>query len=236
MGKRRRPREKSLFEISRAHQQHEQSVVLKKIGKTEQLPYALAQATHALAEEFMDSVGNLEKTACKKRCSYCCHQPATVFAFEAIQIARTLRSSLRPEELDAMRRKMKDRVARFRNSSVRASINDKSACPLLVDHQCSIYSERPLTCRMAHSFSLPACRRAFDGNRAEAKIPISLSIQTGLSGILEEAFEGLPDLGFDGGLYELCSAVLKALETPEAATRWTRGDRTVFADCIRDDT
>lgn len=226
----------SYFEISKDHQKSIQSEVLKKTGKTKQLPHELSDAAHQLATKFFEDVGNSFKTDCKRNCSYCCYQPATVFPFEALRIADVLKSSLSVEELESLKEKMKARVNGLKGSSVQKNINDKTACPLLSNEQCSVYENRPLTCRMAHSFSVKKCRLSFQKDRFKIQIPVSLELQTGIGGIIAAAFEQLPKEKLDGNLYELCSAVLVALSDSNAATKWANGDLSVFKGCIKDDT
>ncbi|MBI3542477.1 MAG: YkgJ family cysteine cluster protein [Deltaproteobacteria bacterium] len=228
--------EKNHFEAFKARQEASQAETLRKAGKTARLPHELADAAHALAAKFVAKEGAAVKTACEEGCSYCCHQPATVFPFEAIRIARVLKESLSNERLEALEEKMKSRVKGLKGASVRKNINDKTACPLLVDDCCSIYANRPLTCRLAHSFSVKRCRVSFQKDRTKVEIPISLELLTGISGIIEGAFERLPEKGLDANLYELCSAVLAALADPDAAAKWAKGDRRVFEGCVRDDT
>jgi hypothetical protein len=54
-----------------------------------------------------------------------------------------------------------------------------------------------------------------------------LSATAGVSYGLLDATEAL---GLDAARYELASAVLRALEVPDATERWLRGER-VFAGC-----
>lgn len=44
--------------------------------------------------------------------------------------------------------------------------------------------------------------------------------------------EGLQSAGLDAEVYEFNSALAKALETPDAADRWAKGEN-VFASCTR---
>ena len=128
------------------------------------------------------------------------------------------------------------RVKEFKGASVKLNINNKTACPLLVKDKCSVYEHRPLTCRMAHSFSVKKCKLSFEKDRFKVEIPISLELLGGTGGIIEATFNQLPTKKLDGNLYELCSAVLHALATPDAGLSWARGDVTAFRKCIKDDT
>lgn len=226
----------SFYEIASDHQRSLQSEALDKTGHCEELPFELAKATHAHAARFFEETSAAFQTDCKSGCAYCCYQPATVFPFEAIQIARALKARLSRDQLSLLVDRMKTRVAGLKSASVLKNINNKTACPLLADEKCSVYEDRPLTCRLAHSFSVKRCRTAFQNDRFKVQIPVSLELQSGIGGMIEGAFEGLPKNKLDANLYELCSAVLAALVTPNAAERWAKGDCDVFKNCIKDDT
>ena len=137
------------------------------------------------------------ETACRAGCAHCCHQPATAFPFEAIQIAESLRARLSPEELELILQALRKRVSGLTNRSVRQSIENKSPCPLLKDSRCSIYELRPLTCRMAHSLAVKKCEAAFQGVRRRTQIPVSFELQSGISGMLEAVYAKLPQLKLD---------------------------------------
>ncbi len=226
----------SYFEASKGYQEAAQTEIIETAGKSERLPQQLSDAAHRLAAQFFKETADAAKTDCEKGCSYCCYQPATVFPFEAIRIAEILKNSRSKDELTTLVEKLNARVGAFQDGSVKKNVNNKTACPLLVEERCSVYDNRPLTCRMAHSFSVKRCSQSFEKDRLKVQIPMSLGLLTGISGIIEGAFEQLPEEGLDGNLYELCSAVLAALADPAAGLKWATGDSSVFKSCIRDDT
>jgi len=224
------------FELTAIHQIALQNKLLAKFGKTPLFASELAKSMHEHADTFFEDVGNHFETDCKAGCSYCCYQPATLFVVEAIRIADILKESLSKERLNLLIGEMKTRVQNLKGNSVAQNINDKTRCPLLLNEQCSIYNDRPLTCRKAHSFSVKRCRAGFQKDRFKTQIPVSLEIMTGLSGIIEAVFEELPKHNLDGNLYELCSGILVALEDPDAASKWVKNDPNLFKNAIRDDT
>lgn len=226
MGKVREP-----FELNKRKQTQIQTDVLKRVGRSARLAEALSQATHNHAQTFLKSTNDFRETACTSECAYCCYQPATVFSFEAIHLAEILRNTLSQDKLNALIVKMKSRVSGLKNQSVRENINNKTPCPLLLDSgSCSVYEHRPLTCRMAHSFSVNKCKQAYEKDRFKVQIPVSYDLQTGLSGIIDGVYERF------NPLYELCSALLAVLGDQNAAAKWAQGDDSAFRDCIVDDT
>lgn len=226
----------SFFDPCLRKQAKSQTQVLQRTGRTSELASRLATALHDDAEQFRTLPEVQVQTACRAGCAHCCHQPATAFPFEALHIAQSLQKHLSPKDLETLRESLRKRVAGLTNRSVRQSIQDKSPCPFLKNSRCSIYNERPLTCRMAHSLAVKRCEAALQGDRRKAQIPISFELQSGMSGILEGVFTKMPQLKLDANLYELCSAVETALTNPEAGAQWARGDRTVFKAAVLDDT
>ncbi len=196
----------------------------------------LTQTTYEEYEKYKNKYTQKIKTDCKSGCSYCCHQPVTLFAFEAINIANILKLNLKNSELKLLISKMKKRLSEFKNNSVRENINNKTVCPLLENNICSVYENRPLTCRMAHSFSVKKCKSSFENNRAKVMIPVSLELGMPLSGMIEGTFESLPKYNLDGNLYELCSAILYALTNEKDSLLWSKGSQGFNDNCIIDDT
>ena len=83
---------------------------------------------------------------CRAGCDQCCHVRLSVFSIEAARISRVL-SELSRREPD-LRQKIRERAK---------DPQWAHSCPMLIDHRCAIYEERPLICR---SHGLPV---AHDG-------------------------------------------------------------------------
>lgn len=108
-------------------------------------------------------------------------------------------------------------------------------CPLQgQDHVCCVYAARPLRCRPLHATSVAKGMGGrsvqFTGSPAEAsdedrhEQTVAQGIEAGLTRALKSA-------RLDANVYELNSALAKALETPDAAERWARGEN-VFDTCL----
>lgn len=75
---------------------------------------------------------------CKKSCSHCCYQAIVISSWEAAQIAKATGKKIvaikgyNPENYSR-----KQMVEKYANT----------ACPFLVDSECTIYSVRPFICR-----------------------------------------------------------------------------------------
>ncbi|MEI7612238.1 MAG: YkgJ family cysteine cluster protein [Betaproteobacteria bacterium] len=78
--------------------------------------------------------------ACKPGCAHCCRVPALIYEREAIQMAKAsgrtmVRLQFRPRE------EVLSSATKFFGQP----------CPFLASHECSIYEQRPLVCRVHHS-------------------------------------------------------------------------------------
>jgi hypothetical protein len=109
-------------------------------------------------------------------------------------------------------------------------------CPLQGDHQiCCVYAARPLHCRPLHAIavaqSMSARKVCFPGPEVDQPAGDGHE-RTVAEGIEDGLARGLKAAGFDEHTYELNSALAKALEVPDAAGRWARGEN-VFESCLR---
>jgi hypothetical protein len=101
-------------------------------------------------------------------------------------------------------------------------------CPLHGEsHVCCVYGTRPLRCRPLHAISIAKDIRRNSappaGSQAEApdekghEQTVAQGIELGLTRALKSA-------GLDAGIYELNSALATALEAPDVAERWAKGE------------
>ena len=111
-------------------------------------------------------------------------------------------------------------------------------CPLHgPDHVCCAYGARPLHCRPLHAIAIA---KGLGDTRPDSPIsPIAASDgkgegheQTVAQGIGIGLARALKSAGVDAGIYELNSALVTAMEMPDAAERWARGEK-VFRDALR---
>lgn len=157
-----------------------------------------------------------------------------VTAPEALRIAADLRQTHSKSELERI---FDTAVENINTIASRAGEVRKLAplpCPLQgKDHVCCVYGARPLRCRPLHAVFVAkgmggrntdldvAPNKELSEDRYEQTV--AQGIEIGLTRTLESA-------GLDANVYELNSALAMALATPDAATRWARGEH-VFANC-----
>jgi len=169
---------------------------------------------------------------CGAGCSACCETcPVDVTPLEALVLAESIRESFSPDEQTELRQRLRKNTLRARRELARAGHAPRLKCAMLDQRgQCRAYAARPLVCAGIFSLSRKACLNAPPGGGA-ASIPLDRPAKVfamGTSGALQRTLVGA---GLDGNLYELNSALLRALTLPDAFEKWlSRED--VFAGCI----
>lgn len=104
--------------------------------------------------------GGIARIACRKGCHYCCYLHVTAGPGEVANVLEALdanrRAGLRPRLADYVSKPFEPLRPRL--------------CPLNVDGECTVYSVRPIACRIHHSYSLSQCELAFTEWRANHPI------------------------------------------------------------------
>jgi Fe-S-cluster containining protein len=95
--------------------------------------------------------------ACKPGCAHCCAAEVTVARPEAELLARHVKDTMMPEQIEGLKARM------------RAVIEDRKAggrprCALLGENNlCTVYSIRPMKCRACNAEDVDPCRRWEEG-------------------------------------------------------------------------
>jgi hypothetical protein len=154
----------------------------------------------------------LSPLACQAGCAHCCHVPVYVSEPEVFHILTALRqhSDL---ALAALQQRLKHYVENRQQDADQLS----QACAFLVNNLCSIYSHRPAVCRKAHSLSVSACASG------AAHIPQDLQLILRAEALIQGHAAAYQDAGLPATSLELASAVLLALEDPQAQEKWFAG-------------
>jgi Fe-S-cluster containining protein len=178
------------------------------------------------AEEAAQSV----PVACQAGCAWCCALLVDVTPLEALGIADVLTATLPPAHLDALTRRLCAEVERLRAIPVEDRRTRTTFCVFLDDGHCTVYGARPLACRGYASRDAQACKAAYTSQYLH-DVPLETRGRQS-AGLSQMAFLlGALQAGLPAESYELQSAVLCALETPDAASRYARGEP-VFAHAL----
>jgi uncharacterized protein len=176
---------------------------------------------------------------CRSGCAACCNQLVAAAPAEVIALARHVEASFSPAQLLDLKRRLAALDDRSRGLGAFARGYLKTPCALLVDGKCSAYEARPVRCRSVYSRDVTHCRwvaenpDVVDERRDEIVEPrpyppepevIADAILSALSKTAHEAGLGVEFL-------ELTAGLRIALDTPDAAEAYLRGDE-VFAAAV----
>jgi Fe-S-cluster containining protein len=195
--------------------------------------YELAASALDLAQKAIEQVMACtppeSRPACCAGCAFCCAIPVAVSPPEALYIAAHMQETLSAEAQVDLRTHLRARAEERQGSTVDALRAHKRFCLFLRDdRQCGIYPIRPLACQGYNSMSRSACEEAFTDQ--EDRVHMHAGVRELAAGVIYGLILASKRLGLEWGRYALEAAVLRALDTPDAAERWARGER-VFAGC-----
>jgi len=162
--------------------------------------------------------------ACSRGCHWCCHVYVTVTAPEAIVATRWAIAHAPPEEIEALRARLRANAGAARGKT--PAEYPRQTCAFNVGGVCSIYEARPGHCRSAHSFDVDACRAAYEARPdRDRPVPALRDVHLAATEVRTGYLEALVHARAGRHVYELQQVSALLLDEPSAADRWLEGDR-----------
>jgi hypothetical protein len=168
------------------------------------------------------------KIACARGCAHCCNRWVTVVAPEVIHVVKSLGARRAAAEAAVQQSLLRTRGKHHHERGVMVA-----ACPLLgADAACTVYGERPLTCRTGTSLDAGACQRAYTEMTGEAVTYPSvfagmrLGYSLALAGALRHA-------GLSHNPCEYHNALQRVMTQPQSEAQWLAG-ADIFAGLPQD--
>ncbi len=188
-----------------------------------------ASRAAAFIEELTDACLERHVTqtvACAKGCSHCCTTYVSTSLPEVFRLARAVRGKA------AVEARIRDAAARAKAMPQLQREIDRVICPILEEHACSAYGQRPVICRAVLSTSLASCIRFFQqGSNEKFMFPDGLGAVRSYMIIMLRAALVLAGLPYQN--FELTHALEVALARDDAEERWLAGEP-VFAQVAVD--
>jgi Fe-S-cluster containining protein len=217
------------LEMDARRQQRLTTTEILQKGRTPLLVIAVADQANLITEEALRKAQKIQRPptlACQEGCDWCCSLDVGTTVPEVIRIAVYLRQNCSEDELGHLRERLARREARHRERQTTRRGAPPQPCALLVNHRCSVYPVRPLTCRGSNSTNPKKCEQFLTQPRT---VLPNYAPQHRLSAfVLDGMRAGVREAGLKGDLLELSAALRIALELPDAAERWLAGE-SVFA-------
>ena len=175
-----------------------------------------AEYRHRIYEVSAAKSDALNGAECKKGCSYCCRAYVSALPPDIFAVAKFISARGRSEIERVI---AAEAVTHGQDLDRRMTTRDP--CALLHEDACGVYAKRPIPCRAFNSLSVEACRVFYEGGPDE--IP-SLEVPKILRAAVQQAmFAALRNLGLADISYELNHAVVVALTSENAESRWLAG-------------
>jgi len=180
---------------------------------------------------------NGDVIACREGCSHCCHNQVTAPAHELLTLAERIQRMPDDQRARVMEHVSRN-AARVDSMTRDEAMRSPMRCALLGDdNACTVYDDRPSSCRRCHSLSYARCEDSFMNPRdLSSRIPLS----TPLLVLSQAQYLGfrkvLSERGIDTRYYEMNTALREALSAGDACgERLGRGDEVfVHAVCYDD--
>ncbi len=230
----RRPRRVEACARARRLERDATFDIIETFGRTERAALELIEDTLGRAQGGIDQSPGKSGRECRAGCGFCCYSHVEVHPLDAISVAHYLKRTLSPEQLVAVEERLRDRVRRKRAMTGEERKRANISCGLLSEENtCSVYAARPLICRGYNSLSVQKCEEAYLNPAAPNRTPFDYHARIWTTSVADGMRDALQEKGIDARRYELNSAVLCALTTPDVAARWLQG-QDVFRDCLID--
>lgn len=185
------------------------------------------------ASSFAEASPDRSRRACRAGCSWCCHMAVSITAPEALLIAARLGETLPADGFAEAVERIRETSKRVSHLTLEQRAAARVPCALLGRAgECTIHLIRPIGCRAWTSLSAAACEQAFLRDQPGHASDMDRTAWSVGNAVTEGLERGVRDCGLDAGQFEFHSAVLRAVETPDAAARWARGEP-VFEGCAR---
>lgn len=208
--------------------------IIETSGRTEQAAIELIDDTLGRAQLGIDQSPGKAGRECRAGCAFCCYQYVEVHPLDAISVAHSLKRTHSPAQLAAVEERLRDRVRRKRAMTTEERNRANISCALLADdNTCSVYAARPLACRGYNSLSVQKCEEAYLNPAVPNRAPFDYHARIWTASVADGMRDALQEKGVDAKRYELNSAVLCALTTPDVAAKWLAG-QDVFRECLID--
>ncbi len=125
---------------------------------------------------------------CKKGCHWCCHQAVYANSYELHYLSEQLKSKFTDEEFSSVVSLAEKKNAVTSKLTTDEVLKFKSPCPLLKEGSCSIYTARPMACRIYLSTQLDSCLEFYHHPDNEDNFPALIDFPLRAGRMMNEGF------------------------------------------------
>ncbi len=180
-----------------------------------------------LLEDFANRI-KLEnkKIDCKESCHSCSTQAVFINPREALYILKYIKSNFNDKEFSELKSLVSKKQKNTKDLSLKEQLTYKEDCPFLKDRNCSIYSARPMACRIYLSMSLASCKAYYYNPESKNKyaklydFPLHAGrmLNEGIASYLREKNIIVPAFNLESGMNYF-------LQSDNSDALWLKGDK-----------
>lgn len=169
-------------------------------------------------------------TACKKGCSFCCHQTVMASPYELLYLADFVLNKFKGEALQVITERAEDKTSKSSKLKINQLLNYKQPCPLLhpTGGFCRAYQARPMACRIYLSSDVKSCKDDLKNPNNDAIFPKLYDMPLRAGRMMNEGFQARIRKGRENNLQAFENTIegglLEALKA-NAFDRWLKGQR-----------
>jgi len=188
-------------------------------GISNQSLFAAMESLYTAIDGLNESVTALAKrqnsaVACIKGCDWCCRQEVYAGSYELHYLSAQIKLIFSPDELSELKNRIEEKYESTSKLTDDEVLNFKSACPLLRDGACSMYSFRPMACRIYMSTKLDTCINFYHHPEDETNFPALIEFPLRAGRMMNEGFgAALKEIGVQSVEFRLEDGLRRALQT-----------------------
>ncbi len=173
-------------------------------GFSNQTLFSAIESLYAAIGGLNDSIVALAQrqginVACSKGCQWCCHQAVYANSYELHYLAEQIKKKNSNKDLSELIDRTELKYSQTSGLSEDEILKYKSPCPLLnKDGACTMYSSRPMACRIYLSTKLSSCHEFFHHPENESNYPALIEFPLRAGRMMNEGFRAaLKEFGIE---------------------------------------
>ena len=169
-------------------------------------------------------------SACKKGCSFCCHQTVMASPYELLYMADYIEKKYKGDALHVIVNRAENKKSNTEKFHINKLLKYKQPCPLLhpAGRFCRVYPARPMACRIYLSSNVQSCKDDLDNPNNDSIFPKLFEMPLRAGRMMNEGFHARIRKGRETNLQAFESTIEEGLLTalkPMAFENWLKGQK-----------
>jgi len=144
------------------------------------------------------------QVACHNGCHWCCHQAVYANSYELHFLSEEVKKNFTKDALSTLLSQTENKCAQTSVLTEKEILKYKSPCPLLKNGSCSVYSARPMACRIYLSTKLESCLEFYKHPENDENFPALMDFPLRAGRMLNEGFTAaLKEFGIETAEFRL---------------------------------